>query len=196
MRGDVPCRAAISCRAALAVLTCLLLAGLPWPAAARTTACDTAKAQMRAYLDCLGSTQKASEQRLNRTIDAARAAIAARGELQQVQRNRWTALLEESHSRFVHWRDFECQSIAPYEGGGAEKTIGGRVTGIGSLEQRLICLISLNEARIADLEQRYRLERHPDAAVAEDADRPDSPAGAAETAPVSGSMPRLIEITP
>ncbi|MCJ8144823.1 lysozyme inhibitor LprI family protein [Ancylobacter sp. A5.8] len=191
----------VPCRATRAVLACALLAGLSLPAVARTSACETMKAQMRAYLDCLGSTQKASERRLERAIDAARAAIAARVELKQVQRNRWTALLEESHGRFVHWRDFECQSIAPYEGGGAEKTIGGRVSGIGALEQRLICVISLNEGRIADIEQRYRappdwLESHPDAALAEGADRPESPADSAETAPVSGGVPRLIELSP
>lgn len=201
MTGKVALRAAPAMLAG-AVLAGALLVGPSAPAIARSDVCEAQKPQMRAYLDCLGGTQKASERRLDRAVDGARATIAARSELKQVQRNRWAGLLEEAQGRFVHWRDFECQSLGPYEGGGAERTIGGRVSGIGALEQRLLCLISLNEARIADIEQRYQppqdwLESHPPVPLAPTPDEPPQPVETAPArAPAMTSVPRVIEITP
>lgn len=84
----------------------------------------------------------------------------------------------------MNWRNFECQSIAPYEGGGGERAVGGRLGGIGVLEQRLVCLTRLNEARASDLFLRYQpptgwLERY----IREDA------AGASERAPRGAALP-------
>jgi uncharacterized protein YecT (DUF1311 family) len=110
----------------------------------------------RAYLDCLGNSQKDGEKQLERTMAGALAAIRGDEAISQVQRTRWVNLMEESQSRFVYWRNFECQSIAPYEGGAAKQMVGGRLgSGIGALEQRLVCLIERNQARIADISRRY-----------------------------------------
>lgn len=140
----------------LALAGLLLTAGIQVYAQAPTGACSPSMGDPRTYLDCLGTAQKTSEQQVARAVAGARASIEARAELQPVQRQRWLALLEESQGRFVHWRNFECQSIAPYEGGGGERAVGGRLGGIGVLEQRLVCLTRLNEARASDLLLRYK----------------------------------------
>lgn len=135
------------------ILVCL---SAPALAQARPSSCPREKVEPRVYLDCLTSAQKASETALNNAVAGALAAIGARAELQGVQRTRWTALINEAQGRFVHWRNFECQSIAPYEGGGGERTVGGRLGGIGVLEQRLVCLTIFNTQRAEDLSNRYR----------------------------------------
>ncbi|MDQ0510400.1 lysozyme inhibitor LprI family protein [Ancylobacter amanitiformis] len=157
----------------------------------------------RSYLDCLNQVQKAGEQRLDQAVAAALAGIEARQELQAPQRRRWIALFNESQSRFVNWRNFECQSIAPYEGGAGEKTVGGRLGGAAVIEQRITCLTSLNDARAADIERRYQIPAHlpppeppansPTAIAAPPASNPPAPAPptpaaarAASPAPPSG----------
>ncbi|MBS9475865.1 lysozyme inhibitor LprI family protein [Ancylobacter radicis] len=141
-----------------ALLILAALAALPARAQeAEPTACTRGEGPPRAYLDCLSGVQNRSEARLTAAIDRTRAAIAARQDLQPAQRARWTNLFTESQERFVHWRNFECQSIAPYEGAAGEKTIGGRLGGIGVIEQRLTCLATLNDIRAANLETRYGL---------------------------------------
>jgi hypothetical protein len=118
--------------------------------------CKREGATPRDYLDCLGNSQKDGEKQLERTMAGALAAIRADEAISQVQRTRWANLMEESQSRFVYWRNFECQSIAPYEGGAAKQMVGGRLgSGIGALEQRLVCLIARNDARMADISRRY-----------------------------------------
>ena len=108
----------------------------------------------RARLDCLGAALKTSEAELAHAVAATRAAIEAQTGLADTQRRRWSGLMEEAQGRFTHWRDFECQSIAPYESGD-ETAIGGRRMGIGSLSERMLCLIRANNGRTADLIRRY-----------------------------------------
>jgi uncharacterized protein YecT (DUF1311 family) len=190
----------------LALAGLLLTAGIQAHAQTPATTCNSS-GDSRAYLDCLGDAQKTSEQQLDRAIAGARASVEARGELQAVQRQRWLALLEESQGRFVHWRNFECQSIAPYEGGGGERAVGGRLGGIGVLEQRLVCLTRMNETRTSDLDKRYKppagwLERYVKemaAQASKDAAlRPDiaTPAGdrigAGQTTPNASGTVRII----
>ncbi|WAC28999.1 lysozyme inhibitor LprI family protein [Ancylobacter sp. SL191] len=149
-------------------------------------ACARGEGSPRAHLDCLNRRQDVSEARLQAALSGARAAIAAREDLQPPQRARWTSLFNESQERFTHWRNFECQSIAPYEGGAGQKTVGGRLGGIGVIEQRLVCLATLNDARAGDLEARYALPAF--------LPPPPGPAAAAPTeptpvAPASGTTP-------
>lgn len=184
-------------------LATLLLVCLSAPALAqaRPSACTRQNVEPRAYLDCLTTAQKASETALNNAVAGALAAISARQELQSVQRARWTALINEAQGRFVHWRNFECQSIAPYEGGGGERTVGGRLGGIGVLEQRLVCLTIFNTQRAEDLGNRYKPPEGwtpPPETVAPA--RAETPAPAARTEPAEMPMPsgpvRIIEMAP
>lgn len=108
----------------------------------------------RVYLDCLGAALKSSEEELARAVSASFAAIEANGALADAQRRRWTALLDEAQGRFMRWRDFECQSIAPYESGD-ETVVGGRRAGIGLLSERMRCLLRHNLLRAEDLTRRY-----------------------------------------
>ncbi|MBB3772326.1 uncharacterized protein YecT (DUF1311 family) [Angulomicrobium tetraedrale] len=138
----------------------------------------------RIYLDCLNQVQKAGEQRLDQAVAAALAGIEARQELQPPQRRRWIALFNESQSRFVNWRNFECQSIAPYEGGAGEKTVGGRLGGTAVIEQRITCLTSLNDTRAADIERRYPLPADvPRLEPPANSPAPTTPPAAAATPP-------------
>jgi uncharacterized protein YecT (DUF1311 family) len=184
------------------LLAPLALAALPAQGQG-STACVRGTGEPRAYLDCLSREQRASEQHVTHTVAAAREAIEARAELQPAQRRRWIGLLEEAQSRFVSWRDFECQSIAPYEGGG-QKTIGGRLGGVGVLEQRMGCLIELNQTRAADIERRYALpayvpapEPEPAAATAAATEATATPAtgpGSTPAAPPPGGPVRVIDL--
>lgn len=145
-------------RLGLRLLAAPLLLGLGGAAAAAATdpaACRREHAEPRAYLDCLAALQATGESTLERSVAGVLAAIEARADLQPAQRRRWSSLFEEAQGRFVHWRNFECQSIAPFEGEGPKQNIGGRLGGSGVMEQRLICLIGLNGQRARDLEARY-----------------------------------------
>ncbi|WP_371347506.1 lysozyme inhibitor LprI family protein [Ancylobacter sp. IITR112] len=145
-------------RLGLRLLAAPLLLGLGGMAAAAATdpaACRREHAEPRAYLDCLAALQAAGESALERSVAGVLAAIEARADLQPAQRRRWSSLFEEAQGRFVHWRNFECQSIAPFEGEGPKQSIGGRLGGSGVMEQRMICLIGLNQQRARDLEFRY-----------------------------------------
>ncbi|TCK23147.1 hypothetical protein EV667_3824 [Ancylobacter aquaticus] len=135
--------------------------------------CRRQHAEPRAYLDCLTALQVAGERDLQRSVEGVAATIEARADLQPSQRRRWIGLFEEAQGRFVHWRNFECQSIAPFEGEGPRQSIGGRLGGSGVIEQRLICLLSHNERRARDLESRY----------APEGDWPPAPPAPAATAP-------------
>lgn len=167
-------------------------------------ACVRGTGEPRAYLDCLSREQRASERRVVHAVAAAGKAIEARPELQPAQRRRWIGLLEEAQGRFVSWRDFECQSIAPYEGGGGEKTIGGRLGGVGVLEQRMTCLIGLNQERAADIERRYAVPAYipepepvppPPAAPSEATAAPSATgAGSTQGAPPLSGPVRIIEL--
>lgn len=159
--------------------------------------CVRGEGPPRAYLDCLNRRQDVSEARLQAALSGARAAIAAREDLQPPQRARWTSLFSESQERFTHWRNFECQSIAPYEGGAGQKTVGGRLGGIGVIEQRLVCLATLNDTRAGDLEARYALPAFvpPPAAPAAASPATPEPAATMGGAPASppAGVPSIME---
>lgn len=141
--------------AGIVSLAATLLIPTVLPAQAGAAACSRETSDARGFLDCLNLRLKASEAALARAVEGSGRTIEGREDLQPAQRKRWLALFDESQSRFVQWRNFECQGIAPFEGGGAERTIGGRLGGIGVMEGRMTCLIRLNEARAADLAARY-----------------------------------------
>lgn len=110
-----------------------------------TTACPRDQVAPRDYNRCLYDARRASEQALEAEVDNAMAVIDARSDLVGVQRARWKNLLDESQSRFLIFRNFDCQSVAPYEG----------PRGIGNFEQRTLCLIETNTRRAQDLRERY-----------------------------------------
>ena len=185
------------------LLAALILVCLSAPAfaQARPSTCPREKVEPRVYLDCLTTAQKASETALNNAVAGVLAHIGARAELQGVQRTRWIALINEAQARFVNWRNFECQSIAPYEGGGGERTVGGRMGGIGVLEQRLVCLTTFNTQRADDLSQRYRPPAGwtPPPEVVVPA-KPEEPAPTARAPAIEMPMPsgpvRIIDTAP
>lgn len=147
-------------RRAAALLLALLAAPAaraqaPDVAGAAASACARPGANPRERLDCLTRAQDEAQGRLDRAFAGVLAAIRANEAAQPPQRTRWANLMEEAQGRFVLWRNFECQSIAPYEGEGGVKSVGGRIGGTGALEQRLVCLIELNATRAAALERRY-----------------------------------------
>ncbi|MCK0208195.1 DUF1311 domain-containing protein [Starkeya koreensis] len=141
--------------AGIVSLAILLLAAPSARAQEVSAACDRGDTDLRGFLDCLNRRLKASEAALERAVDGTQHAIDSREDLQPAQRKRWRALFEEAQGRFAQWRNFECQSIAPFEGGGAQHTIGGRLGGAGVMEGRMTCLIQHNEARAEDLAARY-----------------------------------------
>lgn len=184
-------------RLGLRLLAAPFLLGLGGIAVAAPTdpaACRREHVEPRAYLDCLAALQAAGESALERSVTGVLAAIEARADLQPAQRRRWSSLFEESQGRFVHWRNFECQSIAPFEGEGPKQSIGGRLGGSGVMEQRLICLIGLNGQRARDLETRYAPPGGwPAAPPAPSA--PPAEAAATPASPPTGA-PRVILIAP
>ena len=110
-----------------------------------TASCPRDVVAPRDYNRCLYDARRASEQALEAEVDNAMAVIDARSDLAPVQRSRWKNLLDESQSRFLIFRNFDCQSVAPYEG----------PRGIGNFEQRNLCLIEVNIRRARDLRERY-----------------------------------------
>lgn len=107
--------------------------------------CPRDKVAPRQYNRCLYDTVRTTEQALEAALSDALAAIDARADLLGVQRGRWKTLLDEAQSRFLLFRNFDCQSVAPFEGR----------RGIGNFEQRALCLIETNLDRAADLKARY-----------------------------------------
>ncbi|ADH90243.1 conserved hypothetical protein [Ancylobacter novellus DSM 506] len=184
------------------ILAALALVGSESAARAHVpTGCTHDGTDPRTYLDCLNARQKDSERKLARSVAGAQAAIDAREDLQPAQRRRWRALFEEAQSRFVQWRNFECQSIAPFEGDGAAHGVGGRLGGIGMLEQRMVCLITQNDLRVHDLEDRYApAGGWPELPPEEAKETELAPAAPAAEVPPASAMPagtpRIIEITP
>lgn len=97
------------------------------------------------YNRCLYDFTRASEQELEAELANALAVIDARSDLPGVQRVRWRNVLDEAQSRFLLYRNFDCQSVAPFEG----------PKGIGNFEQRALCLIEANTRRARELRGRY-----------------------------------------
>lgn len=108
-------------------------------------ACIRDKISPRDYFRCLYDNARAAEQALEAAFSEAMTVIDARADLVPVQRVRWKNLLDEAQSRFLLFRNFDCQSVAPFEGR----------RGIGNFEQRSLCLIDSNLARAAELKARY-----------------------------------------
>lgn len=94
---------------------------------------------------CLYDTIRTSEQALEAELANALRVIDARSDLAPVQRSRWKSLLDEAQSRFLLYRNFDCQSVAPFEGR----------RGIGNFEERALCLITANTRRAEALAARY-----------------------------------------
>lgn len=119
------------------------------------------------YSRCLYDTIRASEQALEAEVANAMGFIAGRSDLAPVQRARWTSLFEEAQSRFVLYRNFDCQSVAPFEGR----------RGIGNFEARALCLIASNTRRADELAARYARPAKPPGGAAAPAgpDGPDGP---------------------
>lgn len=96
---------------------------------------------------CLYDTIRTSELALEAELANALRVIDARSDLAPVQRNRWKSLLDEAQSRYLLYRNFDCQSVAPFEG----------KRGIGNFEERALCLITANTRRAEALASRYVL---------------------------------------
>ena len=109
------------------------------------TACTKERISGGQYNRCLFEATRTSEQALEVELSNAFAVIEARSDLQGVQRARWKTMLDEAQSRFLLYRNFDCQSVAPFEG----------PRGIGNFEQRALCLIEANTRRTGELRARY-----------------------------------------
>lgn len=116
--------------------------------------CTTALADPEVLFECLGAQLKASEHHLAVSFAASRVVIAGQIRLPASQRQRWSGLLEEAQARFINWRDFECQGVAPYESADLMARERAR-SDLAALAERLRCLIHANEMRTADLARRY-----------------------------------------
>lgn len=113
-----------------------------WPLGER---CPRDTLSPREFNRCLFDAVRLSDTVLNAALDTAIEVIEARADLMPTQRARWKGQLQETHSRFLLFRNMDCQAVAPYEGGRA----------IGNFEQRSLCLIVTNERRAQDLRLRY-----------------------------------------
>lgn len=98
------------------------------------------------YSRCLFEATQSTDRAMVAAFEAAMAVVEGRTDLAAVQRARWKSQLDEAQVRFVMFRNFDCQSVAPFEGR----------RGIGDFEQRSLCLIENNLRRERDLRARYR----------------------------------------
>lgn len=124
-----------------------LIAGTAGVAEQRPAAllCDKTKSAGRGYFECLEAALRETDQALTEANQKAKAAVDLRSKLAPAQRTRWKNAIDEAQTLFVRFRNFECQNVAPYEGGAR----------IGAFEERLACLIDKNANRIRDLQIRY-----------------------------------------
>lgn len=109
--------------------------------------CPRDQVAPRDYNRCLFDATRTSEQALEAALSRAMTFISGRSDLSPAQRVMWRQQLDEAQYRFIIFRNFDCQSVAPFEG----------PRGIGNFEHRALCLIRMNRARADDLEQRYRV---------------------------------------
>ena len=107
--------------------------------------CDRSRLAGRGYIECLEKALHDSDAALTEATRRAHAVIDARSDLAPTQRTRWKNTLDEAQGLFVRFRNFECQNVAPYEGGSR----------IGSFEERLACLADKNLMRLEELRRRY-----------------------------------------
>jgi hypothetical protein len=110
-----------------------------------TGLCDRSKLAGRGYVECLENALRDSDRALTEANSKAQATIDARADLAGTQRTRWKNTFDEAHGLFVRLRNFECQNVAPYEGGSR----------IGAFEERLACLVDKNLLRLEELRRRY-----------------------------------------
>jgi uncharacterized protein YecT (DUF1311 family) len=115
--------------------------------------CDANKLSGRPYVLCLEKAMRDSNSELEALVERILGFIDMRANLVAAQKARWKSSLEEAQILFVRFRNQECQAVAPFEGTKpVEGPKGGR---IAFFEERLLCLIDKNVARIRELEVRY-----------------------------------------
>jgi uncharacterized protein YecT (DUF1311 family) len=136
----------------LALLAALALA--PLPAYAQTAdGCDPAKLQGGELAQCLAQADRASASALDAAYKAALDSIATRPGVFDAQRARWRNSLTESQEIWLHFRNVECQNVAPFEG--QASTVNVSKNRVSIYEAKTQCTIRMNEARAADLAARY-----------------------------------------
>lgn len=129
-----------------------------------TEGCPRGQMAPRDYSRCLHELTRTSEVALEAEFANAMMVVEQRSDLAPVQRSRWRGLLDESQSRFLIYRNFDCQSVAPFEG----------PRGIGNFEQRSLCMIEANIRRARDLRERYGSPMTPAVPAAPDTGRGDT----------------------
>lgn len=99
------------------------------------------------WIFCLQAAARASDARLEETIERVARALAADETFNPYQRQAFERALREAGRRFRALRDHECQALALSEPG-----VSGEL-----FEVRLTCLVHRNLERMATLAARYRL---------------------------------------
>lgn len=115
--------------------------------------CDPATLQGPQMSLCLGAAEKRSGDALDAVMKAALASIASRPGVFDTQRARWRNSLTESQAQWLHFRNTECQEVAPFEGQAASTNIARNRA--SAFEAKTICAIRMNDARAADIAARY-----------------------------------------
>jgi uncharacterized protein YecT (DUF1311 family) len=137
----------------LVLLAAIALAASPTRSEA-AGGCDPAKLQGGELAQCLAQADRASAAALDATYKAALDSIATRPGVFDAQRARWRSSLTESQEIWLHFRNVECQNVAPFEGQAA--TVNVSKNRVSIYEAKTQCTIRMNEARAADLAARYQ----------------------------------------
>lgn len=115
--------------------------------------CDASALSGRPYILCLEKAMRDTNNELETLVERIQGFIEMRADLAAAQKSRWKSSLEEAQVLFVRFRNQECQAVAPFESSKPPVAPGGGR--IGFFEERLLCLIDKNVARMRDLEARY-----------------------------------------
>jgi len=144
-------------RVRLFVPAAAMLVGLSVPAAAQAIGgCDPAVLQGPAFTQCLTTAEKRSTDQLSAVVAAALGSIATRKGIYDSQRGRWRNSLTASQNSWIRFRNDECQNVAPFEGqSGSSGVLQARTA---AFDAKMICAITMNSARAADLARRYSLD--------------------------------------
>jgi uncharacterized protein YecT (DUF1311 family) len=137
---------------AIALFAAIALASLP-ARAESAGGCDPAKLQGGELAQCLSKADRASAAALDEAYKAALDSIATRPGVFDAQRARWRNSLTESQEIWLHFRNVECQNVAPFEGQAASANVAKNR--VSTYEAKTQCTIRMNEARAADLAARY-----------------------------------------
>lgn len=105
------------------------------------------------YASCLVEAEKLSSAELASYVEALVESIATRPGVFDTQRARWQRSLREAQSSWLRLRNQECQELAPFELQSGAKTVIQRRA--ETFTDRLACILRANEARKADLAERY-----------------------------------------